>query len=244
VSVAAGPNLRLHGYPVSNYFNIARAALIEKGTSFEFVPTRAAKDTEFLSRSPMGKIPVLETPYGWIGETVAILEYLEDTLPSPALYPADPFVRARGRQIINILQVYVDGQVRSLYPGVFMGQSNAESTIVAARTMLDRATRALTILLQPHPFLLGANISHADLFAFYCLDIADRVTRFVYARSILREIGGLDDWSARMASRPSSHRVFAEFYPAFELYLTGYKALYDYRTDIADVLIPPAVLNA
>src|SRR3546814_8444654 len=53
----AAMTLRLHGYPVSQYFNAARAALIEKGTDFQVIPTRAAQDDAFLAHSAMGKIP-------------------------------------------------------------------------------------------------------------------------------------------------------------------------------------------
>ncbi|MEA3151619.1 MAG: glutathione S-transferase [Gammaproteobacteria bacterium] len=236
--------IRLHGHPVSTYFNIARAALIEKGVNFEVVMSRARQDPEFLNLSPMGKIPVLETPHGWIAETIAILEYLEETLPAPALYPPDPLLRARGRQIINIVQMYVDAQVRNLYPGVFFGRSNDEATVAATRVTLDRATQALSILMKPAPFALGRDISHADVFAFYCLDIADRVTRFVYARSLLKEIGTLTEWSQMMAARASAHAVFADFYPAFVAYLAGHEARYDCRADTADVVLPPAAVIA
>ena len=71
-----GTRLRLHGHPVSNYVNIVRAALIEKQLDHDFVETGASQDEAFLAANPMGKIPVLETPHGWLGETVAILDYL------------------------------------------------------------------------------------------------------------------------------------------------------------------------
>ena len=192
----------------------------------------------------MGKIPVLETPHGWLAETVAILEYLEETLPAPALHPLDPFLRARGRQIINVIQIYVEAQVRALFPGVFFGKTNREVVVAATRITLDRATQALTILMQPQPFLLGGTLSYADLFAFYCLDIADRVTRFVYDRSILVDIGSLAGWSQLMARRPSSLVVFADFYPSFISYLAGHHSLYDCRRDIAGVMVPPQVAHS
>jgi glutathione S-transferase len=235
--------LKLHGYPVSNYFNIARAALIEKRSSFQVVVTRAQASPEFLQASPMGKIPFLETPRGFIAETVAILEFLEDALPQPALYPADPLLRARGRQIINVIQMYVEAQVRQLYPGVFSDHPNDPTTLAAARTVLDRATRALSLLIRPDPYLLGDQLSHTDLFAFYCLDLADRVTRFVYARSMLKEIGSLDAWCRAMARRPSTLEVYADFYPAFAAYLAEHRAAYDYRQDIAEVVVPPSSVH-
>jgi len=242
VKNAVRSGLGLHGYPVSNYFNICRAALIEKGAQFDLTLVRARQDAEFLRSSPMGKIPMLETPRGWIAETVAILEYIEDTLPEPALHPSDPFERARGRQIINVVQMYVEAQVRSLFPGVFLGLTNGEIAIAAVRKTLDRATLALNLLMKPMPFLLGHDVGLADLFAFYCLDIADRVTRFVYSRSILAEIGTLTEWSKAMAERPSTRAVFGDFYPAFVAYLEDHKAQYDCRLDTAEVLVPPAAV--
>lgn len=217
--------LRLHGYPVSNYFNIARAVMIEKGLSFEIVTTRAAQDEAFLAMNPMGKIPVLESPDGWIGETVAIVEYLDDRFPEKSLRPASPGDRARARQIINVVQMYVEAPARSLFPGLFGGTTNGDATIATARSVLDRSTRALKLLLNPAPYLFGSEIAAADLFAFYNLDIADRVTRFAFSRSIIAETGA-QDWHELMASRPSSHVVMPDFERCFAQYLIDHGASY------------------
>lgn len=217
---------RLHGYAVSNYFNIARAALLEKGAEFEVIARRASQEPEFLEFSPMGKIPFLETPRGCIAETVAILEFLEDVLPGPRLHPLDPFERAKVRQTINVVQMYVEAPARSLFPGVFMGGSNSEATVAAARPVLARAMRALRQLVAPGPFLLGPALTYADLFAFYCLDIAERLSRFVYGESLLEQVDGLSGWSARMARRDSAGVVLAAFDEAFSAYLAEKNAVY------------------
>lgn len=211
--------LRLHGYPVSNYFNTARAALIEKGLSGDFVPTRAEQDEAFLSVSPMGKIPYLMTEQGGIAETVAILEYLEDIQPEPPLLPADPFARARVRQVVNIVQVYVEAPLRSLFPGVFMGGKNEPLVVASARPTIERGMRALSYLVAPRPFLMGGELTLADLFAFYTFDVGDRLTRFVYDWSLLGSLPGLRDWHGMMAGRASSRVVLADFATAFEAYL-------------------------
>lgn len=211
--------LALHGYPVSNYFNAARAALIEKGAAFTVVPTRAAQDDAFLAQSAMGKIPYLRTDEGCIAETVAILEYIEEAVPGVPLYPSDAFERARARQVINIVQVYVEAPLRSLFPGVFMGGVNAPETIAAVRPVVDRAMRALDNLVRPAPFLLGAQLTHADLFAFYSFDVGERVMQFSYGASLLDSIADLRDWYAMMATRSSSRTVLADFTPAFAAYL-------------------------
>src|SRR3546814_1110907 len=58
--------------------------------------------------------------------------------------------------------------------------SDLPATIAAVRPLVERAMRALSRLTSFHPFMLGEAISHADLFAFYTLDVGERVTRFVY----------------------------------------------------------------
>jgi glutathione S-transferase len=218
--------LRLHGYPVSNYFNIAHAALLEKAAPFEVVIARASQDQAFLAINPMGKIPVLETPQGWLGETVAILDYLDETTSEPSLRPAEAYGRARMRQIINVVQIYLEAPVRSLFPGVFMGGSNAQGAVDGTRVMLDRVTRALRELARPAPYLMGAALTQADLFLFYNLDIADRVTRFVYGRSLRDEIGGLAEWDALMRARGSTITVLTEFEIYFSRYLLDHGAAY------------------
>jgi glutathione S-transferase len=218
-------DLRLHGYPVSNYVNTARAALIEKGLPYEMVIAGAAQDDRFLGMNPMGKIPVLEDDGYFLGETVAILEYLDDRYSEPSLRPADLFVRGRGRQIANVVQMYVEAPARSLFPGVFMGGHNNAETETAVRSMLDRSTVALKRLLAPSPFLLGDTLSQADLFGFYNLDIVDRLTRFVYKRSIIEEIE-IAPWHAMMLARESSRVVLADFETYFARYLADKGAAY------------------
>jgi glutathione S-transferase len=221
--------LRLHGYPVSNYFNIARAALIEKGVGFEAVLARASQEQPFLGHSPMGKIPVLETEHGWLGETVAILDYLDDAYPSVALRPAEPFPRARARQIVNVVQMYVEAPARALFPGVFFGSANDPATEAASGATLERATAALARLMDPRPFLFGDRPGQADLFAFYNLDLAGRVVEHVYGRSLLTEIGGLEGWEARMRERASSRVVLADFEEYFSQYLIDRGSAYGAR---------------
>jgi glutathione S-transferase len=218
--------LRLLGYPVSNYFNIARAAMIEKGLDFDFALTSASQDEAFLAMNPMGKIPVLETPSGNLGETVAILEYLDDVFPERSLRPADPFKRALSRQIINLVQMYVEAPARSLFAGVFMGGTNTPEALASARVTLDRSTFALSKLMVPKPFVVGAAISQADIFAFYNLDIADRLTQFVYGRSIIDEVRGLAVWHALISSRDSTRTVMADFEQYFTVYLANLNAAY------------------
>ena len=215
----AQARLRLHGHAVSNYFNAVHAALIEKGVPFDLADTRASQSPEFLAINPMGKIPVLETAQGWIAETVAILEYLEDVIAAPALYPRDAFLRARARQIINVVQIYIEIPARTMYPGVFMGGATSAAAVETARPVLERGAKALGRLAELRPYLIGDRYSYADLFAFYCLNLVDRLTQTVYQWSIIDGIPAMREWFARVNQRESSRVVIESFEAAFTAYL-------------------------
>lgn len=216
----------LLGYPVSNYSNIVHAALIEKAADFTVEPTRAAQDDSFLALNPMGKIPVLLTPDGPIAETVAILEYLDEALPTPPILADTAYGRARARQMINVVQVYVETPARQLFPGTFFGGTNSPATIDAARPTLERASSALARLIAPAPFLQGSRLGIADIFSFYCLDIVDRVTDHVYGWSFVDSVPHLRTWYDMLTERQSTRTVMAEFLTALPVYLADRGAAY------------------
>ena len=224
--MSADACLRLHGHAVSNYFDAAHAALMEKNVRFELVETPVAQTPEFLVMNPMGKIPILETPNGFIAETIAILEYLEDTVPEPALYPQDALRRARARQIINVVQCYIEAPARTLYPGVFMGGTNSPAAIELAQPLIKRGARALAGLVELKPYLVGEYYGNADLFTFFCLNLVDRLTQYVYQWSLIDSVPGLRDWFVRVTDRNSSQIVLKRFRVALEGYLVARGAAY------------------
>lgn len=233
IVMEGNPPLVLHGYAVSNFFNIAHAVLLEKRADFAVEITRSSQDPAFLALSPMGKIPYLVTPEGTLAETVAIAEYVEEAVAGPALLPADAFGRARVRQVVNIVQMYMEAPARSLFPGVFFGGANDPTTVASVRPMLERAMGALSRLVMIDPFLLGDRLTLADLYAFYCLDIGERLTGFVYGWSLLDSINGLRGWHGRMAERESSQTVLAAFAPVFAAYLNDKGAAYRENATVA-----------
>src|SRR5262245_33497303 len=83
-----------------------RWALAIKGIPFtsQMVDLGAGeqRSAEHRARNPIGHVPALFIDGQWFGESVAILEYLEETRPSPALYPREPRARARVRQIVEL----------------------------------------------------------------------------------------------------------------------------------------------
>lgn len=102
--------MKLYGYWRSSASWRVRIALELKGVGFEYVPVHLVRDggeqhgAAHLARNPMRQVPVLELADGQqLSQSLAILEYLEEAYPQPALLPSDPLLRARVRQIAEMM---------------------------------------------------------------------------------------------------------------------------------------------
>jgi glutathione S-transferase len=93
--------MRLYWHPFSIFPRRVRIALREKGIPHEEVvvdlPNGATRTDEFRTLSPFGHVPVLEDGATIVFESIAILEYLEERHPRPALLPASAADRAQAR---------------------------------------------------------------------------------------------------------------------------------------------------
>ena len=103
----------LHTYWRSSSAYRVRIALGLKGLSYEprFVHLLRAggeqKQPQFLSKNPLGQVPVLELtddgPAVFLNQSMAIIEYLEERFPTPALLPRDLLARARARELAELV---------------------------------------------------------------------------------------------------------------------------------------------
>ena len=110
----SAPALRLHGYWRSSCSWRVRIALNLKGLAYEYVPVHLLQDggqqnTEaYRAKNPMRTVPMLEVTEGgapprYLAQSLAILEFLEERHPSPALLPEDAFGRARVRMLAEMV---------------------------------------------------------------------------------------------------------------------------------------------
>lgn len=99
----------LLGYWRSSSSWRVRIALHWKGLSFDNVPVHLVADggrqhtPEHRAVNPMRQVPVLLDDGRPLTQSVAILEYLEECHPEPPLLPADPWSRARVRQLTEVI---------------------------------------------------------------------------------------------------------------------------------------------
>src|SRR5712692_1368247 len=74
----------------------------------------------YRAKNPTGKYPCLEIEDGsFLGESKVILNYLEDAYPDVPLLPENPLERARVRELMEVIDLYLEWPARSLYPEVF-----------------------------------------------------------------------------------------------------------------------------
>ena len=112
--------IKLYGMPLSNYYNIVKAVLIEKGILFEEVLVKPNQEAEYLAKSPMGKVPCIETDQGFLTETGVILDYVDILGDGPSLYPDDPFAKAKVKELIRYIELYIELPGRRLYGDVYL----------------------------------------------------------------------------------------------------------------------------
>ena len=97
--------MKLYAYWRSSASYRVRIALGYKGLSCESVDVdlRAAasaqRSAQFLALNPEGLVPVLVDGEHLIRQSLAIIEYLEETHPQPALLPQAPHARAQVRAL-------------------------------------------------------------------------------------------------------------------------------------------------
>lgn len=95
--------MKLYTHPFSIIPWRVRIALHEKGLAYEAVETdlyTKAVTPVFLEMNPFAQIPVLEDDGFVLAESIAILEYLEEKHPAPALLPSDLQQRATTRKLM------------------------------------------------------------------------------------------------------------------------------------------------
>lgn len=97
--------MKLYGYWRSSAAYRVRIGLNLKGLTYGNVPVHLVKDggeqyrPDYVAVNPQSRVPTLVDGAFTLGQSLAILEYLEETHPQPPLLPGDAVQRARARQI-------------------------------------------------------------------------------------------------------------------------------------------------
>ena len=201
--------IKLYGAPISNYYNMVKVALIEKGLDFEEVLTPPSQDPAYLNQSPMGKIPCIETPDGFLSESLPILEYLESLESDAPLLPLDAFAQAKAREISQVIELNVELVARRGLGGL-RGKPVADLTISEMQRDLPKGCAAVARLTQFGPFICGETFTYADIVGFFSLILANRIAIAVADTDLMALIPGAQAWFEMMQARPSVATALAD----------------------------------
>ena len=201
--------ITLCGFAVSNYYNKVKLALLEKGVSFNEELNWATKDEATLAASPLGKVPFIRTEQGPLSESQVIMEYIEDRYPTPALMPADPFERAKVRELVQYIELHLELVARRLYPQAFFGGKVEQSVIDTTRKELERNVGAFAKLARFSPFIAGEAFTTADCSAIVSLPLISAAAKTVWGEDPLAATPARD-YLKRMGERPQVQRIMAD----------------------------------
>jgi glutathione S-transferase len=134
----------------------SRIVCYEAGADAQFTQVDKAKRThdgrDYWQINPMGQVPALRTPAGWLlTENAAVLQFLAESFPEAGLLPADAEERARVRQWLGFIAT-------ELHKAVFVPllDPKAPADVKAyARTKAPLRLAVLDAYLQRHEHLEG-----------------------------------------------------------------------------------------
>lgn len=204
--------ITLCGFPISNYYNKVKLALLEKGVDFTEEDVRTGRtDEATLAASPLAKIPFVRTDEGTLCESQAIVEWIEATHPKPPLLPAEPFAAAKVRELCTFVDLHLELVARELYVQAFFGGSVAPGAAAGNRERLVKNIAGFRRLARFAPYVAGSDFTLADCSAWPSLSLVAMATKAVHGEDLLAA-GGID-WKAynqALAARPSVQRVAAD----------------------------------
>ncbi|MDB5797133.1 MAG: glutathione S-transferase family protein [Paucimonas sp.] len=201
--------LKLHGFAVSNYYNKVKMALLEKEIPFEEVLATPNRSPELLEKSPLGKVPFLETEKGVLVESQVLMEYLEDAFPQKPLLPADPFEAAKVRELITFMELHLELVARELYMAAFFKGTVSDEMKTRCEKLLKRNAKAFKRMVKFSPYIAGDSFTMADIAAAVHLPLVGMATKIVYGEDVLADLP-IRDYVKKLGERPTLAKVNAD----------------------------------
>ena len=164
--------MKLYSYFRSSAAYRVRIALNLKGIAYETAPIHLVKDgghnrrPEYRAVNPQMRVPALVTSSGEVLiQSLAIIDYLDETHPNPPLLPKNPIARARARSLAEIVACDIHplnntSPLRYLKRVMHQEQSAIDAWY---HHWVTEGFEALEALVGPGPYCCGSNVTIADI---------------------------------------------------------------------------------
>ena len=201
--------MKLYDYKAGPNPRRVRIFLAEKGISVPLVHPdivkREQKTPEFLAKSPIGSIPVLELEDGTcISESVAICRYFEELHPDPPLFGITPLEKATIEMWLRRVELNFMGPVGMVWIHGHPLTARLIKQIPEAadqnRKRVHMGYKLLDDQLADNAFIAGDGYSVVDAVVLASLDFANGLVGVPYDP----ELKHLKRWHEAVSARPSA----------------------------------------
>jgi len=163
--------VKLYSFFRSSAAYRTRIALNLKGIAYETVSVHLTKGggrqfaPEYRVINPQARVPALVVDGGVLTQSLAIIEYLDETHPEPPLLPSDPIARAHVRAIAQAIACDIH-PLNNTSPLFYLKNTlkHDQETINAWYAhWVTVGFAAIEALLRPGPYAYGAQVGLADV---------------------------------------------------------------------------------
>jgi maleylpyruvate isomerase len=165
-------DVKLYSYFRSSAAYRARIALNLKGLAYETLSVHLVKDgghnrrPEYRAVNPQMRVPALVAPGGEVLiQSLAIIEYLDETHPEPPFLPKDPIARAKVRGLAELIACDIHPLNNTSPLRYLKHQMGQEQSAIDAwyHHWVREGFEALEALLTPGPYACGNTVTLADI---------------------------------------------------------------------------------
>lgn len=164
--------MKLYSYFRSSAAYRARIALALKGLTYETVSIHLTKDgghqyaAAYRAINPQMRVPAFALDNGDVLlQSLAIMEYLDETHPHPPFLPADPAARAHVRAVAQIIACDIHPLNNTGPLNYLRHNFNADEAAINAwyKNWVVAGFDAIEALIKPGPYAFGSEVGLADI---------------------------------------------------------------------------------
>jgi len=167
------------------------------------------KEAAHMARNPWGKMPAFEHGGRRFYEVSAIVRYIDEAFPGPALMPSTPAERVRVNQLMSIVDSYgYAASITNIFiPRVLvpsLGGQTDEAQVAAAKPQAALFLSEVNRLLGGTDYFGGDKVSLADL---HLLPVLTYLQATLEGQALMAATPNIQAWMARMNQRSSVQAV-------------------------------------